>query len=116
MRRFFIVSPLLVSLLVPVWFHLSDFLGYDLFIAPDPMPPRYDAPLLCFAFYLVWYPLALVFLLPGAILSSSFVQLFPEGELRFEVPALVAGLVYSLLVWLVCYFVRTAPRRQAPPA
>jgi hypothetical protein len=97
LARWFIFSPLLLSLLVPVWLLLSDFLGYEVFFAPDPTSPRYDWAWLSAAFYIVWWPLFLLFVVPGAIMAHPLISFVPDRYfLCFAVGGLTAGVVYTL--------------------
>jgi len=105
MRWVKVFIPFFLSLLVPVWLFLSDLLGYDIFPAPDSVAPRYGSVLLAAVFYIVWWLLFLLFLLPGMIITHPFTA-FREGILGFSMPGLVAGLVYTLvcLIYQVAFY------------
>lgn len=115
--RWFIFSPLLLSLLVPVWLALSDFLGYEIFFAPDPATPRYDWAWLSAAFYIVWWPLFFIFEVPGAILAHPFINFIPDRYFfRFAVSGLTAGVVYSLAFLILYVLFRVIFWRRSPSA
>jgi hypothetical protein len=108
---FFIFAPLVLSLLVPLWLFLSDFLCYELFFAPDPVSPRYDSTWLSAAFYIVWWPLLLLFVSPGATMAHPFMRFLSEGNLRLSVSGVLAGVVYSAaLLCFRVFFRRTSSR------
>ncbi len=98
--RWWILLPLLFIFLVPAWVWLGDFLGYDLFIAPDPSPPRYSSELLGSFFYIIWYGLALFVVLPAMLLSIPF-GIFVTGQGRIAIGVILVSLFYSaILFWL----------------
>ena len=111
LARWLILAPFLLSLLVPVWLLLSEYLGYDIFPAPDPMPPRFDSAWLAATFYIVWYPLLAVFIVPGLFICHPLIHFVPQGFLRFATPGVIAGLVYSLGFLLVYVLFRAIFRR-----
>ena len=110
LARWLIFSPLLLSLLIPVWLLLGDFLGYEIFFAPDPATPRFDWPWLSAAFYIVWWPLFLLFVVPGSFLSHPVIHFVPQGLLRFAVPGIAAGLAYSLALFVLYLIFRRGSR------
>ena len=111
LARWLILAPLLVSLLVPVWLLLSGFLGYDILFAPDPMTPRYESAWIGAAFYIVWWPLFLLFIVPGLFVCHPLIHFVPQGFLRFAIPGVVAGCIYSLALFLLYALFRVIFRR-----
>ena len=112
LARWIILTPLLLSLLVPVWLLLSDFLGYGIFILPaEPDSPRFDWLWMSAAFYIVWWPLFLLFVVPGSFLSHPIIHFIPQGMLRFAVPGVAAGLAYSLALFVLYLLFRAIFRR-----
>jgi len=107
--RWWILAPSLLSLLVPVWVYLGDVLGYELFITPEPVTPRYDSAI----FYFVWWPLFLVFEILGSVLAFPFNRLVPDS-MSWGVSALFAGAAYSAFLYVIVEWIHAARSRRSP--
>ena len=101
LARWSILTPFLVSLLVPIWLLLADYLGYEIFFMPEPQSPRFPSAVLGATFYIVWWPLFLLFIAPGSFVTHPIIHFVPDGPLRFAVSGVAAGVVYSLVLYLL---------------
>jgi undecaprenyl pyrophosphate phosphatase UppP len=98
--RWWIFLPVLLIFIVPAWMKLGDFLGYDLFPAPDPAPPRYSSELLGSCYYIVWWVLAVLVFLPACVLVLPFGDLFPV-PMRLWIGLIAVSLLYSGVLFLL---------------
>lgn len=95
-HRWWILLPLLFVVLVPAWEWLGVFLRYDLFPAPDPEPPRFDSGVIAISFYLVWYLIMFLILLPGSLVTPFLGVFFPQSISYRISPALMGFLYYCV--------------------
>jgi hypothetical protein len=106
--RWWIFLPLVFVLLVPAWEWLGALLGYDLFPAPDPEPPRFASSWLAIPYYVVWYLIMFLILMPGLCFAPALGWL-PHSIGYRILPALVALFyccVFATLRWGISFLLR----------
>ena len=91
--------PLLLIFIVPAWMRLGEFLGYDLFPAPDAAPPRYSSQLLGSFYYIIWWSLVILGFFPSSIVMFPFGDFIPE-PMRLWFGLVVVSVVYSGILFL----------------
>ena len=112
--KWIVSTPLLVSVLVPMWLVLSLTLRYEILFAPEPMEPRFDWAWLSDIFYAVWWPLLHYFIVPGGIIAYPVLRFLPPWlPVRLTLSGLVAGLAYSFVLFLGYLLFRGIFRRRS---
>jgi hypothetical protein len=108
--RWWILLPILFAVLVPTWEWLGVFLRYDLFPAPDPEPPRFDSAVIAIPYYLVWYLIMFLILLPGSLITPFLGVFFPHSISYRISPALI-GFLYCTVFFLLRRSILSVIRR-----
>jgi hypothetical protein len=98
--RWWILLPLLLIFILPLWMQLGVLLGYDLFPAQDALPPRQSSQLLGFCFYIVWWGLVIFAFLPSGIVMLPFGDFIPD-PMRVWFGLILVSLIYSGILFLI---------------
>jgi hypothetical protein len=108
--RWWVLLPLLLIFIVPAWTRLGDFLGYDLFPAPDPAPPRYSSQLLGSIYYIVWWGLLVFAFFPSRIVMSPFGDAIAD-PMRLWCGLILVSMIYSGILFLLRMYSRNRASR-----
>src|SRR5450756_3257236 len=98
--RWWMFIPFLLVLIVPGWMKLGDYLGYDLLVSPDPSPPRFNNHLLGACYYLVWWVLFFIAVIPSLVFKSNLGGLVPDS-FSSMVGLVFVAFLYSVILFLL---------------